>query len=130
MSSESQWSCARSICGSGSYRKGYHCAPLAQGHHDGRVALHRLLHDLRGAEAAPDDLVAAERVHVDNPEIDALTCRRYGMLCIALAIAVRNRLVVTQYKDAAKQKADCGTSMLSLGLHYPYTPFVYGSLLE
>ena len=49
-------------------------APLAQGHHDGRVALHRLLHDRRGAEAAPDDLVAAECVHVDNPEIDALTC--------------------------------------------------------
>ena len=49
-------------------------APLAQGHHDRRVALHRLLHDRRGAEAAPDDLVAAERVYVDNPEIDALTC--------------------------------------------------------
>ena len=49
-------------------------ALLAQRHHDGRVALHRLLHDRRGAEAAPDDLVAAECVHVDNPEIDALTC--------------------------------------------------------
>ena len=77
-------------------------ALLAQRHHDGRVALHRLLHDRRGAEAAPDDLVAAECVHVDNPEIDALTCRRYGMLCIA--IAGRNILVVTQYHDSTMMR--------------------------
>ena len=71
-------------------------APLAQGHHDRRVALHRLLHDRRGAEAAPDNLVAAECVHVDNPEIDALTCRHYGM-CIALAVAVRHRLAASHF---------------------------------
>ena len=65
--------------GSGSYRKGYLCALLAQGHHDGRVALHRQLHVRRGAVAAPDDLVFPERVHVDNPEIEALICRRSSL---------------------------------------------------
>ena len=84
-----QWSCALSIWSQKLYRIS---APLAQRHHDRRVALHRLLHDRRGAEAAPDDLVESECVHVDNSEIDALTCRHYGMSCIALAIVVCNRL--------------------------------------
>ena len=57
------------------YRKGnFAGAPLAQGHDDRRVAFHRLTHARRGAEAATNYLVAAERVHVDNPEVDALTC--------------------------------------------------------
>ena len=72
-------------------------APLAQGHHDRRVALHRLLHDRRGAEAAPDDLVESECVHVDNPEIDALTCAVI-ISCIALAIAVRNMLAASHFR--------------------------------
>ena len=69
--------------------KGYLCAPVAQRHDDGRVVLHRLLHDRRGAEAAPDDLVPAECVHINNPEVDALTCRHEGMLCVALASSLQ-----------------------------------------
>ena len=91
--------------------------PGAQGHHDGLVALHRLLHFLCGPKAAPDHLVVTEGVHVDDLEADAFTCHR--IVCCSAVITEMHFIRHTHHPSFSASHLP-GTP--TLGLYQPRTP--------